>query len=188
MDGAGLLAFLDSRRGILDGVCVTGGEPTLQPGLADLLRQIRQRGFLIKLDTNGSRPHILRGLVEEGLVDYVAMDVKNGPEAYGKTVGLESFDLAPIEESIRFLAEGRVDYELRTTVAPPLHDGASLAAMGAWLLKLTGGEKVRRLFLQAFVDRDTVLMGGLRAPDRAELESYGALLAPCTQHLGLRGV
>ena len=188
MDGEGLLAFLDGRRGILDGVCITGGEPTLQPGLAHLRRQIRARGFSVKLDTNGSNPSVLRELLEEGLVDYVAMDVKNGPAAYGLTVGVEGFDLSSVEESIRLLTEGRVDYEFRTTVAPPLHSGESLSDMGRWLLELTGGERVRRLFLQAFVDRDTVPMRSLREPDRAELESYGEKLAFCTRYLGLRGV
>ena len=101
-----LLAFLRKRRGLLDGVCVSGGEPTLCPGLEDLLTSIKALGFAVKLDTNGSRPQILKDLVEKGLVDYVAMDVKNSPQRYAETVGLTHFDLGPTEESLRSLIGG----------------------------------------------------------------------------------
>ena len=95
------LAFLKKRQGLLDGVCVSGGEPTLCPELEELLGQIKGLGFLIKLDTNGSRPAVLKKLVEAGLVDYVAMDVKNSPRRYAETVGLEKAELSAVEESLR---------------------------------------------------------------------------------------
>ena len=99
-------ALLEKRRGVLDGVCVTGGEPTLQPDLPDFLRRVKALGYAVKLDTNGGRPQVLRALAEEGLVDYVAMDIKNCPDRYAETAGVPGLDLAPIRESVEFLMGG----------------------------------------------------------------------------------
>jgi pyruvate formate lyase activating enzyme len=183
-----LLDFLKKRQGILDGVCITGGEPTLQPGLPDLLKAIKALGYAVKLDTNGSRPEIMKQLVADGLVDYVAMDIKNSPQRYGETVGVPKLHLEGIEESIRFLLSGAVDYELRTTVVAQLHDSASMAQMGAWLQHLVPGQKVRRLFLQCYVDRDSVLSAGLSAPQKEDLEAYAQILAPFADFVKIRGV
>ena len=113
LDSEELLAFLRKRRGLLDGVCVTGGEPLLRPDLPELLSQIKELGYPVKLDTNGGRPAQLRALAEAGLVDYVAMDVKNSPGRYGETAGVPGLDLAPFRESVSFLLQGTVDYEFR---------------------------------------------------------------------------
>ena len=182
-----LLAFLKSRKGILDGVCITGGEPTLNPQLPELMRQIKQLGYLVKLDTNGYRPNVLKALVGEGLVDYVAMDVKNGPRCYGETVGISNIDLEKVEESIRFLMSGAVSYELRTTVVEPLHDEKSIEDMAQWLLDLGDGYKIQCLYLQPFVDRETVLMGGLAAPDDEMLAKFAEILEQCSEKVELRG-
>ena len=171
------LAFLDSRRGLLDGVCVSGGEPTLYPALDSLLTAIKDKGFAVKLDTNGSRPAVLKRLVEQRLVDYVAMDVKNGPDRYAQTVGLERFDLAAVEDSLRFLIGGTVDYELRTTLVEQLHNDASMADMGRWLSTLVPGLSPRELFLQRFVDRDTVAFAGLSAPSEETVVRYADILS-----------
>jgi pyruvate formate lyase activating enzyme len=181
------LQFLGKRRGILDGVCVTGGEPTLQPGLEELLRQIKSLGFAVKLDTNGSRPAVLKRLVEEKLVDYVAMDVKNGPDAYGTTVGVPALNLEPIEESLRFLLQGNVAYELRTTVVAQLHDEASVQQMGQWLAGLVPGKKAEKLFLQFFTDRESVLRKGLSAHDRRTMEEFAEILTPYIGKVSVRG-
>ena len=183
-----LVAFLEKRKGILDGVVITGGEPTLQPDLPQLLEKIRGLGYRIKLDTNGGRPEVLRQLVEAGLVDYVAMDIKNSPARYGDTVGIEGFALDKVEESIRYLLSGKVDYEFRTTVVKPLHDTASVQAMARWLEQLGDGQKIPRFFLQPFVDRDTVPVAGLSAPETQELEAYQAVLTPICGDVTLRGV
>ena len=122
-DDEALLAFLNKRRGLLDGVCVTGGEPLLRPELPDLLARIKELGFLVKVDTNGARPDRLRALVERGIADYVAMDVKNGPTRYAETVGVEGLDLAPVRDSVSFLLSGAVDYEFRTTESRGLKGG-----------------------------------------------------------------
>lgn len=183
-----LLTFLKKRQGILEGVCITGGEPTLHPQLFDLLQAVKNLGYAVKLDTNGYRPEVLRSIIEQSLADYVAMDIKNGPTLYGQTVGLENPDLSKIEESIRILLEGSVDYEFRTTVVLPLHSAASIADMARWLQKLGSGQKVKRLFLQPFVDRDTVPVAGLSAPDEKMLAEFMEILASCTEEIGLRGV
>ena len=183
-----LLAFLQKRRGILEGVCITGGEPTLHPQLFDLLEAVKDLGYAVKLDTNGYRPEVLRSVIQRGLADYVAMDIKNGPMLYGQTVGLESPDLSKIEESIRILLENKVDYEFRTTVVLPLHSAASMTDMALWLQHLGNGRKAKRLFLQPFVDRDTVPVAGLSAPDEKMLAEFEEILASCTEQIGVRGV
>ena len=188
MDSGALLDFLRKRQGVLDGVCITGGDPTLHADLPELLRSIRALGYAIKLDTNGTNPQLLRRLIDEGLVDYVAMDVKNGPDHYAETVGIEGFSLAAIEESIRILLEGKTDYELRTTVVLPLHSEDSIAAMSAWLTALGDGKKVKRLYLQPFVDRDTVPVAGLCAPEADTLSAFVGLLQSCADYVTLRGV
>ena len=188
MNSGALLDFLRKRQGVLDGVCITGGEPTLHADLPELLRSIRALGYAIKLDTNGTNPSMLRRLIDEGLVDYVAMDVKNGPDHYAETVGIEGFSLAAIEESIRILLESKTDYELRTTVVLPLHSEDSIAAMSAWLTALGDGKKVKRLYLQPFVDRDTVPVAGLCAPEADTLSAFVGLLQSCADYVTLRGV
>lgn len=182
-----LLTFLHSRKGILDGVCITGGEPTLHPELPQLLGKIKQMGYRVKLDTNGYRPDVLRQVVDGGLVDYVAMDVKNGPAAYAATVGLQRLDIEKIEQSIRCLAEGAVDYELRCTVVAPLHDEASVEDMQQWLYSIALG-KIKRLYLQSFVDRDTVPVAGLSAPSNDQMRRYCQLLRLCAEKIEVRGI
>ena len=182
MDDKGLLTFLEKRRGLLDGVCITGGEPLLHPELGALLGEIKALGFPVKLDTNGTHPSPLRALVENGRVDYVAMDVKNSPARYSQTAGVPGLDLAPIRESVAFLLEGRVDYEFRTTVVREFHDSASFADIGPWLAG------ARRYFLQSFVDRDTVIAPGLHPCSREELEGFARQVSPFVEQVELRGV
>ena len=183
-----LLVFLRKRRGILDAVCISGGEPTLYAGLEGLLRQIKALGYLVKLDTNGSRPAVLKALVTEKLVDYVAMDVKNCPARYGQTVGVKNMDLVPLEESLRLLLSGAVDYELRTTVVDEFHDEASIREMGRWLCDLAPGAKPKRLFLQPFRDRDSVLLAGLHTPAAEKLTACKQHLSSFAEFVGIRGV
>ena len=188
MDLEGFLKFLKTRQGLLDGVCVSGGEPTLQPRLPELLASIKAMGFLVKLDTNGSRPEVVKALAAEKLLDYVAVDAKNGPSAWGQTVGLENPDLAAVEQTLRFLMEGDVPYELRTTLVEPLHNEASIRDLGQWLAGLLPGKKPAKLFLQSFVDRDTVPFAGLSAPAPEKVRAYAAILAPCAQEVTIRNL
>jgi len=181
------LKFLSTRQGLLEGVCVSGGEPTLTANLPEFLQSIKALGFAVKLDTNGSRPEILRRLLEEKLVDYVAMDVKNSPSRYGQTVGLSSFDLTPIEESLRSLLTGSTPYELRTTLVQQLHNEASIAEMGRWLAGLVPGILPKQLFLQRFVDRDTVRFSGLCAPEENAVSRFADILTPYVEKILIRG-
>ncbi len=184
MDEEQFLSFLKGRRGLLDAVCVSGGEPTLTNNLEELLRGIKALGYSVKLDTNGSNPKVLKALVAEGLVDYVAMDVKNSPSRYAETAGLMQIDLSHLEESLRFLLEGNVPYELRTTVVDPLHDEASIREMGRWVATLgTPG----KWFLQKFTDRDTVIFSGLKAPDDSQLAAWRELLSCYAEQAAIRG-
>ena len=182
-----LLGFLTKRRGILEGVCITGGEPTIHPELPQLLRSIRALGYPVKLDTNGYRPETLRALLGEGLLDYVAMDLKSSPALYGAAVSLNAPDMERIAGSIRALLDSGVDFELRTTVVRPIHDAAAIQDMGSWLLSVTNGKPVPRLFVQPFVDRDTVPVGGLSAPTGEELKLFQEILSGCAEAVALRG-
>lgn len=186
MEDEEFFKFLQSRKGLLDGVCVSGGEPTLYKDLPAFIARIKEMGCLVKLDTNGSRPEVVKKLVEENLVDYIAMDVKNSPAMYAQTVGLETMDLAPIEESLRLLIDGNVDYELRTTLVSQLHSTASIQDMGQWLVSIVTGKKPKRLFLQSFVDRDTVLFSGLSAPEPETTKEFQKILAPFAQTVTVR--
>ena len=186
MEDEEFFKFLKSRRGLLDGVCVSGGEPTLYKNLPEFMGRIKEMGFLVKLDTNGYRPQVVKRLVADGLLDYIAMDVKNSPRMYAQTVGLEKMDLAPIEESLRFLIGGDTPYELRTTLVAQLHDEASILDMGQWLQSLVPGKKPRKLFLQSFVDRDTVLFGNLSAPETETTQQFAKILEPFAEQVTVR--
>ncbi len=183
-----LMAFLQKRVGLLDAVCVTGGEPTLQPELEELLTQIKALGYLVKLDTNGSRPQILKDLVEKGLVDYVAMDIKNSPRRYGQTAGVPNMTLDRLEESIAFLLSGKVDYEFRTTVADELHDVAAMEEIGHWLKELNPNTKAAKFFIQPYVDRDSVLAPGLHTPTKEKLLDMAAALEPYANLVQVRAL
>ena len=181
LDGEGLLAFLRTRRGLLDGVCITGGEPLLRPDLDILLREIKDLDFLVKLDTNGTHPDGLKRLVERGLVDYVAMDVKNAPARYTQTVGV-SMDIEAVGQSVAFLLSGAVDYEFRTTVVAEFHDAEAFGQIGLWL----AGAK--RYFLQSFEDRGTVLRPGLHPCPAGQLAHFANIVRPYVPAVELRGV
>ncbi|MBR6810501.1 MAG: anaerobic ribonucleoside-triphosphate reductase activating protein [Clostridia bacterium] len=187
METDAFLRFLKSRKGLLDGVCVSGGEPTLQKDLPSLLESIREMGYAIKLDTNGSRPEVLRQLAEQHLVDYVAMDIKNGPSTYAQTCGIPYMDMGPIEESIQYLVSSSLPHEFRTTLVHPLHSDNSVLEMGKWLASLVPGKKPEKLFLQRFQDRDTVLFAGFAAPTEDDILRWKTMLAPYVQDVVIRG-
>ena len=167
IDEEEILSYLKKRRGILDGVCITGGEPTLQKDLADFIRRVKALGYAVKLDTNGTNPDLLAALIDEGLLDYVAMDVKNSKQKYAATVGLADYDLASVEKSVSLLLEGRVDYEFRTTVVAEYHTPADIADIAGWI------KGAPRYFIQPFVDSGNLIGscdGMLSAPDAAILD------------------
>ena len=181
MDEEDFFSFLSKRQGILEGVCVTGGEPLLQQDISHFLRRIKELGYAVKLDTNGCFPEVLRTLVEEGLVDFVAMDIKNSPERYGQTVGIPNFDLTPVRESVDFLLSGAVDYEFRTTVAAQFHDEQSFEEIARWI----AGTK--RYALQEFKDSGDILTGGLTPCTPAQMQAFLSIVKPLVPGAFLRG-
>ena len=175
-----LLAFLETRRGKLDGVCVTGGEPTLYEDLPALLRQIRGLGFAVKLDTNGTNPAMLKALLQERVLDYVAMDIKNSPSRYAETCG--GIDcLSRVRESAALLMDGTVDYEFRTTVCAPLHTPRDMEELGRWL------KGARRYFLQPFADSGALVGGGVSPPSEDEIKALRDSVLPDIPSTQIRG-
>ncbi len=177
-----VFAFLEKRRGLLDGVAVTGGEPTLQPDLEDFLRRVKDLGYRTKLDTNGARPDVLRSLLAAGLLDYAAMDIKSSPEGYARCAGVSESVLGPVSESVELLEASGLPHEFRTTAVKPLHTPEDFEAIGRWL---AGTE---RYFIQSFVDSGDVLGEGMSAFRREELEALLAAVRPWIPGAELRGV
>ncbi|MBQ6947119.1 MAG: anaerobic ribonucleoside-triphosphate reductase activating protein [Clostridia bacterium] len=175
-----ILSYLNKRKGLLDGVCVTGGEPLLQGDIASFLRRIKEMGYLVKLDTNGAFPDRLRALLEAGLVDYVAMDIKNSKEKYAVTAGVP-VDLAAIERSVELLKEGRVDYEFRTTLVKELHTEEDILSMAKWL----SGAKY--WYLQNFTDSGDLIAAGYHSPGEAWIRNAQTLAAQTIAGVKVRG-
>ena len=176
-----VLSYLKKRAGLLDGVCVSGGEPTLQEGLDAFLRQVKALGYQVKLDTNGSRPEALRALLRQGLVDYVAMDVKSSAEEYAHACGVP-VDLEKVNESIDLLLSGCVDYEFRTTVVAGLHTPQIIEQTAR---RIAGA---KRYFLQAFVDSGDLISSGWHALSREEMKACAQAARKYVPTVGLRGV
>lgn len=177
-----ILAHLKKRQGIIDGVAVTGGEPLMQPDIADFLRKVRSLGCAVKLDTNGTYPARLRELVEAGLVAYVAMDVKAAPSSYPSAVGIGGYKLDKIKESIDFLLRGNVDYEFRTTVTRELNPVESTAELGEFI------KGAKRHYLQAFKDSGELIGFGLSAHSKADMERMREIMLDYVDCCELRGI
>ena len=182
LDAGGVLDFLASRRGLLDGVVLSGGEPLLQPDAADFLAEVKAMGFAVKLDTNGCHPDALADILDRRLADYVAMDIKNSLEKYPWTVGVPGFDTAPVERSARLLMEGPADYEFRTTLVRPFHEVGDMETIGRWL------RGARRYYLQAFVDSGDLVGGGCVPFTPEEMEGFLQAARPFFQSVALRGL
>ena len=176
-----IYAFLKKRQGVLDGVAITGGEPLLQHDLREFILRVRELGFAVKLDTNGSYPARLEALIKEGLLDYIAMDVKNSLEKYAQTVGVPHFDTAPIEQSIALLRESDVPFELRTTVVRELHTAEDIEDMGVWL---AGDHKH---YLQGFIDSGDLIRKGLSGYDKNQMVDLVNVLKAYVPRAELRG-
>ncbi|MBE5884232.1 MAG: anaerobic ribonucleoside-triphosphate reductase activating protein [Lachnospiraceae bacterium] len=146
-----VLAHLQKRQGILDGVCITGGEPTLQRDLKDFIKKLKDMGYLVKLDTNGYRPQVLRELLSEEMLDYVAMDIKASREKYALAAGVSNLDLSVIEESVEILKSAGIPYEFRTTVVKGIHDIQEFESIGSWL------SGCRAYYLQGFQENENII-------------------------------
>lgn len=177
-----ILDTLKKRKGILEGVCITGGEPTLEVGLTDFIKEIRALGLLVKLDTNGSNPLVLKELLLSGLVDYVAMDVKNSPDKYSATIGKSTIPLKNISESIKLLLMDKVDYEFRTTVTKELHTPSDFILIGEWI------KGAKAYYLQSYKESEDVISPGFHSYSREELNEIRLMLLPYASKVEIRGV
>ena len=176
-----ILAYLNKRKGILDGVCISGGEPLLQNDIFDFIKKIKSLGLLVKLDTNGSYPERLREAIDSGLVDYVAMDIKTSKENYSR-VADTNVKIEDIEKSVQILLESNIDYEFRTTVVRELHTKEDFVKISNWI------KGAKRYFLQCFKDNENLIGNNLSAYTLPELEGFLEVLKDNINEVRLRGV
>ncbi len=176
-----VLAYLTKRKGILEGVCITGGEPLLQPELEDFIRKVKDLGYAVKLDTNGSFPEQLKHLVCRGLIDYVAMDIKNSPEKYAMTTGCPAVTFENVEESIDFLLSGAVDHEFRTTVVNELHTPQDIEKIARRI------EGAKNYFLQNFVDSGHLIGTDLSPVSAATMQNMQEKAKKFVENTQIRG-
>lgn len=177
-----IFTFLSSRVGILEGVCITGGEPTLQPDLLQFIQKVKNLGFKIKLDTNGSNPELLTQLLNQNLLDYVAMDIKNSPTNYEKTIGLQTYDLSNIKASIALLMKSSIDYEFRTTVVKELHTLKDFLEIADWI------SNCAHYYLQGFEDSKDLIGEGYTGYAVEELQAFASKLKEKIPNVAIRGI
>ncbi|MBK5261767.1 MAG: anaerobic ribonucleoside-triphosphate reductase activating protein [Peptostreptococcaceae bacterium] len=177
-----VFSFLKKRKNVLEAVCISGGEPLVQPDLEYFLKSIKEMGYLIKLDTNGAFPDLLQKIVEKKLVDYVAMDIKNSIGKYCVTIGVPSFDTKCIETSVEYLLNNPVEYEFRTTLVRKFHKTEDLIQIGKWI------HGTKRYFLQSFVDSGNLIENDLSGYNDSEMKQFQELLSSDIPGIMLRGV
>ncbi len=177
-----IFTTLEKRVGILEGVCITGGEPTLYPGLVDLIKKIKDLGLLVKLDTNGFNPSLLSDLLESNLINYVAMDIKNSKEKYSLTTGFKNIDISKISKSISILLGCDIDYEFRTTVVKEFHQASDFVSIGKWI------KGAKAYYLQGFKDSEDIITPGLTSYNASELKSFTEILSPYVKQVNIRGI
>ena len=177
-----LIAFLETKKGLIDGVAITGGEPCLHADLPQLIERIHGAGFRVKLDTNGYHPEMLKKILEQGIVEYVAMDIKNSPEKYALTCGVDEINMELIKQSRDLLMNGKIEYEFRTTVIRELHEKEDFEKIGEFI------KGAKHYFLQRFTDRDSVPYGNLTARTDDVMCEFAAISKQFVPNTNLRGV
>ncbi|MBE6138266.1 MAG: anaerobic ribonucleoside-triphosphate reductase activating protein [Firmicutes bacterium] len=177
-----IFQYLDKRKGLIDGVCITGGEPLLQKDIALFMKCVKDKGYKIKLDTNGSKPEVLKKIIDAGLVDYVAMDIKNSFDGYGITSGIDNLDISNIKKSIEVLKNSNIDYEFRTTIVKELHNFDKIHEIISYL-----GSDVK-YYLQNYRDCETVLVRGFHGFERKELLDIKNQLNKDYPNVKVRGI
>jgi len=177
-----IIDFLKKRQGLLEGVCISGGEPLLQDGLYDFIKDVKGMGFLVKLDTNGGEPEKLKEIITSGTIDYIAMDIKNTPEKYAETIGVPEYDASKIKESVNILLSSEVQYEFRTTVVRELHCTEDILNIAKWI------SAADRYFLQGFINFDGVMQKGLSGYSNEEMQELLRNVKKIQPAAELRGV
>ena len=181
IDHEEIFNFLEKRKGLLDGVCISGGEPTLHKGLFDFARKIKSMGYPVKLDTNGTNPETLQSLIENGLVDYVAMDVKNSPHKYPATTGVQAVNFDDLNKSVAIIKKSGIPHEFRTTIIQEFHTEDDIKHIADMLSGCDG------YYLQKYVDRDDCISHGFAPIDKDTATKWLALFTNKTKHTSLRG-
>lgn len=176
-----ILDYVKSRKNILDGICITGGEPTLHKDLPDFCKKLKDIGILVKLDTNGTNPEMIKNLLEDGLCDYVAMDIKNSKEDYAPIIGLKTFSTANVEKSVEYLINSHYDYEFRTTLIKEYHTEKNMEDIGKWI------KGAKKYMLQKFKEIDTCLTLGLHEVDIETAKKFKNILIKYIPNTMLRG-
>ena len=177
-----IFEHINKRKGILEGICITGGEPTLDPDLIPFMSRLKEAGMAVKLDTNGYRPEVLREIIRKGVADMFAMDIKSDREGYKRIIGLDAPDISRIEQSVELIMKSGVDYEFRTTAVRDYFDEKVAENISVWL------KGAKKYFIQRFEDGDNVLEEGLSAPDIETLQRCRAILEKAIEQVELRGV
>ena len=173
---------LKKRQGILDGIAITGGEPLLQGDIEEFLRKVRESGFAIKLDTNGSFPEKLESIIENGLCDYVAMDIKNSKEKYPETVGINNFDISNIEKSVKILKRGKLPFEFRTTVTKNFHTIIDIENIGMWI------KGTENYYLQNFVDSGNLIDSNVEGVSKEAMQEMLEAVKKYVPNADIRGL
>ncbi|MBO4251564.1 MAG: anaerobic ribonucleoside-triphosphate reductase activating protein [Clostridia bacterium] len=176
-----VLDYLKKRKGILEGLCITGGEPTLNPDLPDFIRKVKDIGYSVKVDTNGTNPEMVKLLAKEKLADYFAIDIKNDRENYAEIIGFKSFDTQNVEKTVEFLLSGAIGYEFRTTLIAEYHKAENIIKIAEWI---KGADKY---FMQKFKSGDNCISGGLSAVDGATAKEFLEIIRPSVKYAALRG-
>lgn len=176
-----VLATLRKRAGMLEGVCITGGEPTLSKDLPDFIRQIRELGLAVKLDSNGYKPEVLKALLADGLIDYIAMDIKGAKDRYAEICGVKTLDISRIEESVNIISELAPDYEFRTTYVKGLHKEEDVRAIGEWL---SGDHKY---YIQNYKEGPEVISPVFESFTEEEIRKFKEILLKTMPNTHIRG-
>lgn len=177
-----IIDYLQKRKGILDGVCITGGEPLLHNEIENFINKVKALGYLVKLDTNGYSPDRLMKLVNDGLIDYVAMDIKNSKEKYPLSSGIADLDVSRIEKSVTFLLENRVNYEFRTTVVKELHTLNDIESIAKWI------SGAPRYFLQNFIDTGDLISDNMSSVDAQTIKIMQDIASKYVKNVETRGI
>ena len=178
---ATIFDYLKKRKGIIDGVCVSGGEPTLQKDLPEFCAKLKELELAVKVDTNGTNPDMIQLLVKENLADYFAMDIKNDKENYSKIIGIDNYDTHNVEKSVEFLMNSNVDYEFRTTIISEYHTKENVINIGKWI------KGAKKYFLQQYKDSDSCILGGYTPVPEKTAKEFVELLKPFIKNVQLRG-
>ena len=176
-----ILAYLEKRKGILEGLCITGGEPTLNPDLPEFAAKVKKIGYSVKVDTNGTNPEMVKLLAREGLADYFAMDIKNDRENYAEIIGFDKFDTAKIEKTVDFFLSGKIEYEFRTTLIAEYHKADNIKRIGEWI------KDADKYFMQKFKSGENCISGGLSPVPDEKAQKFLTVIRPYVKDANLRG-